>query len=93
MNIDKVFKDVVNQHECAKRVFKESYSFSTKQQDILHGVEMVLRKHQSEQLTDQNKMAALSKKIDKRQTVIDDLTKQLEIVKSVTELDIGNDRG
>lgn len=92
MKSDKVFKDVVNQHECAKRVFREGYSFSTKQQDILRSLEMALRKQQSEQLADQNKVAALNKKIDKRQTLIDWRDCQLEIAKSVTELDIDYDR-
>lgn len=92
MKIDKVFKDVVNQHECAIRIFKDRYSFKVKQEDILFYIQASLTKYKGEQLTDQNKVTALNKKIDKRQTVIDDLTKQLEIAKSVTELDIGNDR-
>lgn len=92
MKNDKIFKDVVNQHECAMRIFKEGYSFKVKQEDILFYLRQVLSKHQSEQLADQNKVAALNKKIAKRQNTIDVLIEQLEITKSVTELDIGNDR-
>lgn len=90
MKSDKVFKDVINQHECAMRMFKDGYSFKTKQNDILYYLEASIRKHQSEQLSDENKVAALNKKIDKRQVLIDSLTSQLEISKSVTEEDINN---
>lgn len=92
MNTDKILMDLINQHESAVRLFKSSYSFDTKQKDILFHLEMALRKHRSEQLTDQNKVATLNKKMDKRQTVIDNITSQLEISKSLTELDINYDR-
>ena len=92
MSDNKILKDVINQHESAMRVFKGCYSFDTKQKDILFYLETSLRKYQAEQLADQNKVAALSKKIDKRQVTIESLLNQLEITKSVTELDIGNDR-
>lgn len=92
MNIDKIFDDLINQHECAVRLFKGSYSFNTKQRDILFHLETAIRKYQSEQLADRNKVSTLNKKIDKRQVLIDSLTSQLEIAKSITELDIVNGR-
>lgn len=92
MNSDKIFKGVVNEHECALRMFKEAYSFDIKQQNILFYLETTLRKYQAEQLVDQNKMTALNKKIDKRQILIEGLIHKLEISKGVTELDIFNDR-
>lgn len=92
MNTDKIFKDLINQHECAASLFKSGYSFDTKQRDILFHLEITLRKHRSEQLAEENKVAALNKKIDKRQTLIDSLASQLEIAKSITELDINYDR-
>lgn len=92
MRSDKVFKGVVNQHECAMRIFKDMYSFKVKQDDILFYLRYTLSKHQSEQLADQNKVEALNKKIDKRQITIDKLTSELEIARSVTDLDINYDR-
>lgn len=92
MNSDKILKDMINQHACAMRMFKEGYSFDTKQQNILFYLETALRKYQAEQLVDQNKMVTLNKKMDKRQILIEELINQLEISKSVTELDIGYDR-
>lgn len=92
MKSDKVFNDVVRQHEAAVRMFKGGYSFDTKQRDILFHLEMSVRKHQSEQLADQNKVAALNKKIEKRQILIDELNTQLETSNMVTEEDITNDR-
>jgi len=92
MNREKIFKDIVNQHECAMRLFKDGYSFDTKQHDILFYIETSLRKYQAEQLADQNRVVALNKKMDKRQILIEGLISQLEISKSVTELDIGYDR-
>lgn len=92
MKIDKIFDDLINQHECAVRLFKGSYSFNTKQRDILFHLETAIRKYQSEQLADRNKVDTLNKKIDKRQVLIDSLTSQLEIAESITELDINYDR-
>lgn len=92
MKSDKIFKGVVSQHECAIGLFKDGYSFDTKQKDILFHLEIALRKHQSEQLSDQNKVAVLNKKIDKRQVLIDDLINQLEISRDVTEGDIADAR-
>lgn len=89
---DKIFKDVVNQHECAKRGFKDGYCFETKQKDILFHIDYALRKHQSEQLADQNRVAILNKKMSKRQTLIENLITQLEVSASVTESDVGYDR-
>lgn len=92
MGKDEVIKDVINQHECAMKLFKDGYSFDTKQKDIVFYITTSLRKHQSEQLSDQNKVDILNKKIDKRQILIDDLINRLEISKSVTEMDVVNDR-
>lgn len=92
MNYDKVFNDVVNQHEAAMRTFKSGYSFDTKQKDILFNLEISIRKYQAEQLVDQNKVDALNKKISKRQTLIEDMSIQLEISKSVKQEDMTNDR-
>lgn len=86
--IGEIYKDVTNQHECAKRIFKDCYSFDIKQKDILFEVENTLRKYQAEQLVDQNKVAALNKKMDKRQVVIDNLLNRLEITKNLTEDEI-----
>lgn len=88
-NTDKIFKGVVNQHECAKRVFKDGYCFETKQKDVLFHIDYALRKHQSEQLADQNRVATLNKKMSKRQILIENLITQLEVSASVTELDVG----
>lgn len=85
---DKIFKGVVNQHECALRIFKGGYSFKVKQDDILFYMTYNLSKHQSEQLADQAKVAQLNKKIAKQQVKIESLLNQLEIAQSVTELDI-----
>lgn len=88
MNYDKVFNDAVNQHKAAMRKFTSGYSFDTKQKDILFNLEISIRKYQSEQLADQNKIDALNKKIYKRQTIIEDMSIQLEISKSVKLEDI-----
>lgn len=90
MKDEEIFQRVVSEHEGALMKFKDSYRFKVKQNDILYYLEAPLRKYLSEQLSDQNQVAALNKKIDKRQIKIDLLTNQLEISKSVTEEDINN---
>lgn len=84
----KVFKAVVDQHQCAMRIFKENYKFETKQSDIVFYLDYSLRNKQSEQLADENRVATLNKKIAKRQILIDKLTEELEITKSVTKEDV-----
>jgi hypothetical protein len=74
------------------RMFKDSYRFKVKQDDILFYVRNSLSKYQAEQIADQKKVDSLNKKIAKRQPIIDQLANQLEITKSVTEEDINNDR-
>lgn len=90
MSKDKIFKEVVNQHHSAKRGFKESYCFNTKHNDIIFRMECTLRKHQSEQLSDQNKLAMLTKKINKRQEAIDKMQEHLEVANTITESDVGD---
>ena len=92
MKDEEIFQRVVREHQGAMRMFKDRYRFKAKQDDILFYLGSTLRKHQSEQLSDQKKVEALNKKIAKRQPIIDQLANQLEITKSVTESDIGYGR-
>lgn len=90
MKDEEIFQSVVREHEGAVRMFKDSYRFKVKQDDIVYYVRSSLNKHQAGQISDQMKVDALNKKIAKRQPIIDQLTNQLEITKSVTEEDINN---
>lgn len=92
MKDDEIFQRVVREHEGAMRMFKDRYRFKAKQDDILFYLGSTLSKHQAEQIADQKKVDLLNKNIAKRQPIIDQLANQLEITKSVTESDIGNDR-
>lgn len=92
MKDEEIFQRVVREHEGAMRMFKDRYRFKVKQDDILFYVGNSLGKHQAEQIADQRMVESLNKKIAKRQPIIDQLANQLEITKSVTELDINNDR-
>lgn len=88
MKDEEIFQRVVREHEGAMRMFKDSYRFKVKQDDIVFYVGSSLSKHQAEQIADQKKVDSLNKKIAKRQPIIDQLINQLEITKSVTEEDI-----
>lgn len=92
MKDEEIFQRVVREHEGAMMMFKDRYRFKVKQDDILFYVRNSLSRHQAEQISDQKMVESLNKKIAKRQPIMDQLTNQLEITKSVTELDIGNDR-
>lgn len=90
MKDEEIFQRIVREHEGAMRMFKERYRFKAKQDDILFYVRNSLSRHQAEQIADQKKVDSLNKKIAKRQPIIDQLTNQLEITKSVTEEDVNN---
>lgn len=88
MSKDKITLDVIRQHQNAQRMFKDTYSFKVKQNDILYYIESALRTAQAEQLIDQNKIEALNKAMSKRQTKIDSLINEIELVERVTEEDV-----
>lgn len=84
----KILNEILDQHKSALRGFKEHYCFETKQKDILFRLECSLRKCLSEQLADQNRVAALTKKMEKRQKEIDKWNAYLEVTKTVTKEDV-----
>jgi len=82
------YEDLVNQHKSAMHMFGDNYSFKTKQNDILFDIRMKLTKELSQQIADQRIIDKLTKKVEKRQIVIDKITNEQEIAKSFTEEDL-----
>ena len=90
-----IFENVVNQHRGAKRLFRERYSFKTKQWDIIFYIKNAIDFSEKKKSQALRKISKLQKEIQVLEDSVKDygvrldgLKRELSVSESVTEDDI-----
>lgn len=90
-----IFESVINQHREAKRLFRENYSFKTKQWDIVFHIKNAIAFSEKKKSQALRKISKLEKEIQILEKSakgygvrLDALVRELSVSESVTEDDV-----